>query len=431
MSSNVQACVYCAKDCRSSDSKPFPNSKSKDRIHNRCYIKKSLADKQVKSSGSKEITIKPLSTELKSFSSDLTASALDLIDRWNEDNEKLRADAQARKLSHVIDSHEQKVEKDREKSSFFFDMKAGIAKPHEKRRFLNHRKICEMAPRYDDHGFKEDAVGRSYDHTGKDLTALSDGSDDEEACQQTRGDCKSVKRKLDSNHDELNSTKRSNNRIDLSKTPCWFCLSSPTVEKHLIVAIGTHCYLTLAKGGLVEEHFLLIPIEHIGSITSRENSEELLAEKEQFINHIVKYFEEKSMSVAFFERNFRSVHWQIQAVPISKEIMRDMKKKIHSLSKKHYSKCTYIDFSPSLKISDIIPPGAPYLHWRLEPESQSFACKIDVKDSIFPVQLPRMVLAQIMDCPDRIDWKKCCKTREEYASLVGQIKDKWAKFDTS
>ncbi|XP_032360999.1 CWF19-like protein 1 isoform X2 [Etheostoma spectabile] len=30
--------------------------------------------------------------------------------------------------------------------------------------------------------------------------------------------------------------------------PCWFCLASPQVEKHLVISIGTHCYLALAKG---------------------------------------------------------------------------------------------------------------------------------------------------------------------------------------
>lgn len=29
---------------------------------------------------------------------------------------------------------------------------------------------------------------------------------------------------------------------------CWFCLSSPQVEKHLVVAIGMEMYLALAKG---------------------------------------------------------------------------------------------------------------------------------------------------------------------------------------
>ena len=47
--------------------------------------------------------------------------------------------------------------------------------------------------------------------------------------------------------------------------PCWFCLNSPQVEKHLIVSVGSECYVALAKGGLVEEHLLIVAIEHVPS----------------------------------------------------------------------------------------------------------------------------------------------------------------------
>lgn len=47
--------------------------------------------------------------------------------------------------------------------------------------------------------------------------------------------------------------------------PCWFCLASPEVEKHLVVSVGNHAYLALAKGGLVSEHLLILPITHFQS----------------------------------------------------------------------------------------------------------------------------------------------------------------------
>uniref|UniRef100_A0A2K5M9H0 Cwf19-like C-terminal domain-containing protein n=1 Tax=Cercocebus atys TaxID=9531 RepID=A0A2K5M9H0_CERAT len=47
---------------------------------------------------------------------------------------------------------------------------------------------------------------------------------------------------------------------------CWFCLASPEVEKHLVVIIGTHCYLALAKGGLSDDHVLILPIGHYQSV---------------------------------------------------------------------------------------------------------------------------------------------------------------------
>lgn len=37
-------------------------------------------------------------------------------------------------------------------------------------------------------------------------------------------------------------------KIDFDISKCWFCLSSPSVEKHLIIAVGDFTYLALAKG---------------------------------------------------------------------------------------------------------------------------------------------------------------------------------------
>lgn len=43
---------------------------------------------------------------------------------------------------------------------------------------------------------------------------------------------------------------------------CWFCLSNPQVETHLIITVITETYLTLAKGGLVDGHLILVVVPH-------------------------------------------------------------------------------------------------------------------------------------------------------------------------
>ncbi|KAH9519188.1 hypothetical protein Btru_074929 [Bulinus truncatus] len=50
--------------------------------------------------------------------------------------------------------------------------------------------------------------------------------------------------------------------------PCWFCLGSPEVEKHLVVSVGDQVYLALAKGGVVDDHVLIIPVYHHQSLVS-------------------------------------------------------------------------------------------------------------------------------------------------------------------
>ena len=437
------SCIFCLKDCKLSDSKPYPNSKSKDRIHNRCFIKKTLSDKQGKlPSTSSDNPLHSTSNVGESkLTSDLKSSSVELMKKLADENEARKNAAHVKKLNEMIANHEEKEAKDKGKSSFFFDMKAGIAKKHEKQRYLNHRNLCEMAPRYNEHGLQEESIGRTYDHTGRDLSTLGDNSEEDESelehVKQSRGGdvlhSKTGKRKSEEGtFDYAPRGKRSNhNPVDLDKNPCWFCLSSPTVEKHLIVAIGNFCYLTLAKGGLTDEHLLLVPIEHIQSVNSQHNSSQLLAELEQFEKSLVQYFNRKSMGVVFFERNFHSAHWQIQVVPISLKLIEELPSKIKSISMKHYDKCNYIDIPKSCSIADVIPPGAPYMYWQLEPSGERFVTQIELKGSFFSVQLPRLVLAdsQLMNCKDRVDWKKCTKSREEYIELTKQIKKNYAQFD--
>lgn len=48
--------------------------------------------------------------------------------------------------------------------------------------------------------------------------------------------------------DKQKKQKMKKPRIEFDQSTCWFCLSSPSVEKHLIIAVGTSSYIALAKG---------------------------------------------------------------------------------------------------------------------------------------------------------------------------------------
>ncbi|MPC07845.1 CWF19-like protein 1 [Portunus trituberculatus] len=99
--------------------------------------------------------------------------------------------------------------------------------------------------------------------------------------------------------------------------PCWFCLASPEVEKHLVVSVGDHTYLALAKGGLVSEHLLILPITHFQSTPDLDD--DCLQEIEKFKKALKAMFKKKGKRAVFFERNYRSQHLQIQVVPVSNE----------------------------------------------------------------------------------------------------------------
>lgn len=136
-------------------------------------------------------------------------------------------------------------------------------------------------------------------------------------------------------------TKRQKMEFDTSK--CWFCLASPSVEKHLIIAVGTTAYLALAKGrvftskywrwysviyiiilgGLVDEHFLVCPIEHYQS--SIGQPQEVLEEISKFKEALHKFYNRSDRIPVFFERNYKTSHMQLQVIPIPKKACRELK----------------------------------------------------------------------------------------------------------
>ncbi|XP_076341454.1 CWF19-like protein 1 [Tachypleus tridentatus] len=105
--------------------------------------------------------------------------------------------------------------------------------------------------------------------------------------------------------------------------PCWFCLSSSEVEKHLVVSVGDHNYLALAKGGLTPDHVLILSIGHYQSSVMLE--ETALEEIQKFKEALKKYYKSRKKSVVFFERNFKSSHLQIQVVPVPSKLSSQVK----------------------------------------------------------------------------------------------------------
>jgi diadenosine tetraphosphate (Ap4A) HIT family hydrolase len=114
---------------------------------------------------------------------------------------------------------------------------------------------------------------------------------------------------------------------------CWFCLSNPKVEKHLIVSIGTEIYATLAKGPVISStdveskvpglgHILLIPITHyptFGKIPM-ESQIEVVAELEKYKSSIRRMFDKYDQDLVLFEVSRESftgmTHAHIQIVPV-------------------------------------------------------------------------------------------------------------------
>lgn len=92
------------------------------------------------------------------------------------------------------------------------------------------------------------------------------------------------------NHDNSGQQKRS--RLpNFDQEKCWFCLSSPSVEKHLVITIGDSFYMALAKGPINQYHVLILSVTHIQSVAllSQDDWNEL----DKFKSALKKFFASK------------------------------------------------------------------------------------------------------------------------------------------
>uniref|UniRef100_A0A671MGQ4 CWF19-like protein 1 n=1 Tax=Sinocyclocheilus anshuiensis TaxID=1608454 RepID=A0A671MGQ4_9TELE len=213
--------------------------------------------------------------------------------------------------------------------------------------------------------------------------------------------------------------------IELPTGPCWFCLASPEVEKHLVISIGTHCYMALAKGGLTPDHVLLLPIGHYQSVV--DLASEVVEEMEKYKSAVKKFCKSRAQRCIMFERNYRSQHLQLQVVPVPMEkcSTEDIKEAFMTQAEEQQMELMEIPAHTDLK--QIAPPGTPYFYVELDTGEKLF---YRIKKN-FPLQFGREVLASeaLLNIPMRADWRECKCTKEEEEDQAKQMRSDFEPFD--
>ncbi|XP_062987360.1 CWF19-like protein 1 isoform X1 [Elgaria multicarinata webbii] len=219
--------------------------------------------------------------------------------------------------------------------------------------------------------------------------------------------------------------KRPPGKPSLPTAACWFCLASPEVEKHLVVSIGTHCYLALAKGGLSPDHVLILPIRHCQSMV--ELASEAVDEVDRYKSALKKFFRAKGKRCVAYERNYRSQHLQLQVVPVPQDCCttEDLKEAFIVQAEEQQMELLEIPAHSALK--QIVQPGTPYFYVELDNGEKLFH-RIGKN---FPLQFGREVLASeaVLGMPGRADWRSCQAGREEEAAAAQAFRQAFEPFD--
>lgn len=210
---------------------------------------------------------------------------------------------------------------------------------------------------------------------------------------------------------------------------CWFCLKNEDVETHLLVSIWNELYLAFPKGGITNDHLLIISVDHCNSYL--ELSPQAQEEFTKIYDRLSKYYSSKNKSIILFERNVISVtqnHMHFQLVPIDNSFLeksltifedemkeRDMKyfsfdSKISILNALEESKCENQNYYFIL-----LPNGRKLIHQIINPKDKD----------IF--NFGRLVCSKLLNCPERSDWKLCALTKEEEIKIVSDFKSEFKK----
>lgn len=217
-----------------------------------------------------------------------------------------------------------------------------------------------------------------------------------------------------------NDFKRQRQNFDQEK--CWFCLSSKDVEKHLIISIGENFYLALAKGPLNSKHVLILSVTHVPA-TSKLTTDDW-AELEKFKTALRAYYASQEQVVVFYERNYKSSHLQINAIPVPKSIEWQIKLTFDDKAEEFNLPFETV---PKLTEPTELPEKGPYFLAELPDESTL----INKQMKNFPLHYGRDVMCSenLLNCEDKVEWKECLLSREEEIEAVKNFRETYKKFD--
>lgn len=219
------------------------------------------------------------------------------------------------------------------------------------------------------------------------------------------------------------------------ESKCWFCYNNPNIESELILKDFTEFYLAYPKGPIDLFHFLILPKKHIGSFLELNNNQ-----KEEFISLltvITRLINDNNLDYLIYEKNLpykdsAAKHMIINIVGISKEYSFSFLDEMQSLFNNY--KLKYREYDSNKSITELVSKGS-YYHYIDAPTGIQFGrsgvrAKIIIdfqqndKDKKEFLDYTRMIICNLIDKEERINWKNCEINKEFLSSL----RDKLAKY---
>ena len=220
---------------------------------------------------------------------------------------------------------------------------------------------------------------------------------------------------------------------------CFFCLSYPQLEKHLIVSIGNESYLTTAKGPLTSSqtnpstlpcsaHILIIPFAHfptLQQIDEKEARENTLAEMTRYRHAIEKMLSAHGCGAVTFEiRRRHGVHAHWQVVPVAHEKL----KLVHEAFDAASSPAAFVEVDETTTQEDDGEDSFSY--WVSGDSEKQRRLPIGGPEEYFDLQFGRRVLAEVVGAgPQGVNWRDCVLGYDGEVKDAETFKERFKPFD--
>ncbi|XP_071847818.1 CWF19-like protein 2 isoform X2 [Apostichopus japonicus] len=221
-------------------------------------------------------------------------------------------------------------------------------------------------------------------------------------------------------------------KMEAALSRCPFCIDSPEMQKHLIIALGIKVYLCLPRTkSLTAGHCLIVPMQHSSACTAVD--EDVWNEIQIFRKGLTKMFEDQGKDAVFIEYSSSGKtqrHMCLECIPVPNELGEMgpifFKKAIQE-SETEWSQNKKLIDTRKKDIRHSVPKGFPYFSVDFGLDG-GFAHVIE-DNQLFPHYFGKEVLGGMMDLEPRL-WRNPPKENfDSQRQKVIEFGSWWKPFD--
>jgi diadenosine tetraphosphate (Ap4A) HIT family hydrolase len=235
-----------------------------------------------------------------------------------------------------------------------------------------------------------------------------------------------------------------------SRKDCWFCLASPSCEKHLITGVFDTCYTTLPKGPIHPGHVLIVPVQHSsqGALKDPIVAQEMENLKAKLRQHASISYD---CDLFVFERAIQTkggYHTHVQCVPVPRALGLKLQSALLAQCRKFGIDIREINTDVGLHAilngnddgeglndggyfyAEIPMLGRQVKRFLYRAKARSPTASGRDRSGV-SMQLGREIVALVLEDPKLAHWRSCLLEEEAETAMAASFRESFAKTNVA